>query len=353
MPRPKKSNRNDGRYEIKRTIGNKADGTPIKKSFYGRNRDEALKAYQDYIDNHTAYGLRNKDLLFGEWVEKWLYVYKEPDVKPTTFTSTYLRPCKNYIIPYFDGRFLRDINQMHIKEFINSISHLSQSMLDKIVLCLRGIFESAVDNEIIERNPCRKIVVKSKATQTQKRTYDLASVDKLCATTHKYSILVHILLRMGLRCSELCGLRWEDIDLESGTMSIRQALTSEGATVYIGEPKSETSKRRIPIPQDLLERLRQAPGTGYLALVNGKHMTPTNFVANYLEAFYNAVGVPREQRLTTHELRHTCGTLLYQSTRDIYYVSRFLGHSDINITTKIYVHSEFQDTAVHIDFEKK
>ena len=353
MPRPKKSNRNDGRYEIKRTIGHDPSGKGIVKSFYGASKDEALEKYRKYRDDIIQEKGNKKNMPFPMWVEKWLYTYKEPDVKHTTFITTYERPCKNYIIPYFKNAFIQDITQVNIKEFINSISDRSQSLLDKIIICLRGIFETAIDNDIISKNPCRNITAKSRAQKEKKRTYDRETVETLCSSDHKYALLVNILLKMGLRCSEMCGLRWEDVDLDKGIMSINQALTTEGGQIFIDEPKTHNSARRLTIPEDLLQRLRTNAGRGYIAMLNGHHITPNHFGDRQLEAFYNSMNVPKNQRLAPHELRHTCGTLLYKETKDIYHVSRFLGHSDIGITTKIYVHSEMQDEEIHINFDDK
>lgn len=354
MARPKKSNRNDGRYELQRTVGYDAEGNRIIKSFYGKNKDDALSKYQAYILDIEKKNEEKKRMPFTSWVESWLYTYKEPDVKPTTFSTTYERPCVNYIIPHFKDKFLQEITQLDIKAFLNTITDKSQSLIDKIIICLRGIFESAIDNDLITKNPCRNVSAKSRAVKEKKRTYDRETVEKLCSSDHKYALYVHILLRMGLRCSELCGLRWEDIDLDSGTMTINQALTTESGQIYIDKPKSSNSIRRLQVPEDLLCRLQVEKGdnTGYIAMLNGHHITPNHFGDRQMEAFYNSMKVPMEQRLSPHELRHTCGTLLYRDTKDIYHVSRFLGHSDIGITTKTYVHSEMQDNEIHIEFEQ-
>lgn len=350
MPRQKKSNRNDGRYEIKRVIGHEVSGRAISKSFYGASKDEALEAYRRYLLDAEKREEARKRTDFVSWVNEWLHTYKEPDVKPTTFLTTYKRPCNNVIIPFFKGRLLQDITNAEIKRFTNSITHLSQSTIDKVLICLRGIFDAAIDNDMITKHPCRNITCKSKKEKEKKRTYDRESVDRLCASDHKYALFVHILLRMGLRCSELCGLRWKDIDFDSGTLTVAQALTVEGGRIFIGKPKSANSIRKLTIPEDLLARLRKERGTGYVAMLNKHNITPDHFTERQLEAFYNSMSVPKEQRLTAHELRHTCGTLLYENTKDIYYVSRFLGHSDIGITTKIYVHSEMQDEKIHVNF---
>ena len=142
MPRPKKANRGDGRYELKRVIGRDGDGNTLRKSFYGKNEAEALRAYQKFLEDREKEQQERRFTPFEKWVDTWLYTYKEPDVKPTTFLTTYERPCERYIKPYFSGKFLQDISQADIKAFLNSLAtEYSQSFLDKIVICLRGIFD--------------------------------------------------------------------------------------------------------------------------------------------------------------------------------------------------------------------
>lgn len=348
LPRQKKTNRSDGRYQIVRVVGHAPDGTPKKKSFYGATKADALAKYQEYRLELTRKAEERLHTPFAKWAEEWLETYKRPDVKPSTFNTTYDRPCRNYIIPYFGEMYLQDITPVMIKAYTNTLTSLSQSTIDKITLCLKGIFETAIDNDLLSRNPCRNIVCKSKKEQAQKRVYDAESVEYLCSSDHKYALLVNILLRMGLRCSEMCGLRWEDIDFAEKKLTVKQALTWDGGKIQIGAPKSKTSTRRLPIPDDLLEKMRNQAGTGYIAMTGENHIIPNHFGGSMLKSFYRYMNVPEDERLSPHELRHTCGTLLYEQTRDIYYVSRFLGHSDVGITTRIYVHSEMQQEKVHI-----
>ena len=348
MARPKKSNRTDGRFEIKRTVGKDIDGKPIRRSFYGATKDEALFAYKAFLEEKERKEEAKRRTLFDTWMEEWLYTYKEPEVKANTFSSSCKRPCYNQILPYFKGMILQEITNADLKRFCNSIKHYSQSTIDKVLICLNGIFESAADNDLLQKNPCRNISCSSEREKEEKRTYDEDSVELLCRAEHKYALLVHILLRMGLRCSELCGLRWEDIDLERGILKVSQALTTDGGLIIIDEPKSANSVRKLPIPDDLLARLRENAGEGYVAMLNGHHIRPDHFNERQLRPFYNKLGIPKDKRLSAHELRHTCGTLLYERTKDIYHVSRFLGHSDVAITTKIYIHSEMQEEKVRI-----
>jgi len=238
MPRPRKSNRADGRFELKRTVGHDENGKAIRKSFYGGSEAEAQREYHRYLEMQEKRREEKIRTPFSSWVDTWLYTYKEPDVKPTTFLTTYKRPCERYIKPHFEGRFLQEISQADVKAFLNTLTATcSQSTLDKIVICLRGIFETAIDNDRLAKNPCRNITAKSKKEQTKKRTYDKETADALCRSDHRYALYVHILLRLGLRCSELCGLKWEDIDLRTGKIAVSRALTTEGGLSYIDTQK--------------------------------------------------------------------------------------------------------------------
>lgn len=344
MPRAKKGHRKDGRVQIKRVIGHDYDGNPINKWFSGKDKKEAEQKYYEYQLEIEKKEQHKKQMPFEEWAETWLYDYKQNEVRPSTFDSTYYRPVTKHILPYFKDTIINDLTQADIKRYSNTILNYSQSIIDKIMLCLNCIFESACDNDIIIKNPCKNIKVKSKAEKEKKRTYDKASADYLCTINHKYGLAIHILLRMGLRGSELCALTWSKIDLENGIMHINEGKVNVNGVTYIGKPKSANSTRKLPIPNDLLERLKNEPKTTSNFLIDATSKT----LSEKLRVLYNKIGIDKDKQLSAHELRHTCGTLLYNETKDIYLVSRFLGHSDIGITTKIYVHSNLQDDAINI-----
>ena len=349
MPRLKKSNRADGRYAIKRVVGHDMDGKAIYKYFYGKGKQDAENKYTLYLLDKEKKEQERRCTPFEKWAEEWLYTYKEPDVKGNTFNSTYYRPVMLHLIPHFKGKALQEITQADIKAYFNANKERSQSALQKDFLCLRGIFESAIDNDLIEKSPCRNVKIKSARKKLKKRTYDRATVDKLCAIEHKYALIVNMLLRLGLRASELCGLRWTDVDLTNKTVHICNTVTNESGVIYEGKPKTVNSVRVLPLDNFLITLLNNEPKNGaYVVNDNGKRNDP-RMLHRRLTTFYKNNGIREDAQLTPHELRHTCGTLLYQSTKDIFHVSRFLGHSDIGITTKTYVHSEFQDKEISLE----
>ena len=349
MPRPKKEQPNHagGLYEVKITVGKTIDGKLIRKSFYSSTSkaDARAQAEQYKIDrevaSQTGAGFISKDITFADWARKWLKIYKQPSVKASTYTETYLRPVESYLIPILGRANLQDIRPADIKALYTKIgAKYSQSTIEKVKICLNGIFESAIDNDLCYKNPAKNISVASCKPSTGKRIYTKAQRDTVVAFAqeHKNGIPVLLLLVMGLRRSEMMALCWEDIDLERRIIHIRKAVTMVNNHPVEDVPKSQSSIRDLPIPFDLYICLTVRQSTGKIVDIQ----SPTAWQHVRYKKFMDDLTAvhPDVPRLTPHELRHTCGTLLYQDTRDIYAVSKFLGHSDIGITTKIYVHND-------------
>ncbi|CZT57462.1 hypothetical protein BN3661_01996 [Eubacteriaceae bacterium CHKCI005] len=179
MPRKKKEqpNRADGLYEVKMTVGKKMDGSPIRKSFYSHvSKDDARRQGQKYIQdmqiaNLTGNTFVEKDVMFRQWAIRWLETYKRGEVDENTYRITYEHTVKKHLIPYFGEASITSIRPINIKEFFASKAHMSKSMLSKMHMCLNGIFESAIDNDLCYKNPAKKISFTSHADKIEKRVY--------------------------------------------------------------------------------------------------------------------------------------------------------------------------------------
>lgn len=341
MGRPKKDrpNRADGRYQTRRTIGHNADGSPIVKYFYSTvSIDDAKRQAREYVENPAEY----ENMPFEQWAKRWLTTYKEDNVKESTFQSSYKRPTEQHIIPYFKRYMIGNIRPADVQQFFNDMSvKYSSTYLAKMRICLNGIFETAIENDVCRKNPCKNVIVKSKIKKEEKRTYTKKEADeilKLC-DQHRYGHYIRISLQLGLRPSELCGLKWEDFDFENKTVTISRACTDLNGIPVIDKPKSDTSIRTIPVPNDLIEALKKVPEEhkGYLIISpSGKNISPKSYSERRYLTFFKEMNI--ERVLNPHELRHTCGTLLWEKTHDLYALSKFLGHSTVAITAKLYVH---------------
>lgn len=342
MARPKKDKPDArGLYRTQRTIGHEPNGKPIIKSFSSKKSKKHADAKADEFMAKTDY----TDITFEAWADKWLWDYKEPFVRENTFEYTYRQPLNSHLLPYFRHFKLSDISNSMIQVFFNNKRSCSISALSKMRLCLNQMFECAIANGIIKYNPCTTVKISSTQEKKQSTIYTAQEVEdiiNLCYI-HRFGLYIHILVRMGLRVSELCGLKWEDINLEKGTMSIERGCTDYKGSARIGPPKSAKSIRTIPIPQDLLKELKSERGKGYVIISpTGNNVSPHVFTEKRYNVFFRETGY---KKLTPKQMRHTVGTLLYEKCHDIYAVKSFLGHSNVNITSNTYVHANPQDLA--------
>lgn len=287
-------------------------------------------------------------ILLREFAKEWLEVYKKHSgIRKSTFSESYQRTADNYLLPEFGERDIKDITPMEIRIYLNRMGQkYSKSTISKILLCLNQIYAAAVENRLCDINPTSNITACSEVKCTPKRTYSAEEVDQiiLFAERHEYGIYIRILLELGLRCSELCGLQWGDVDCSNQIIHIRRGCTSYKGKAHLDYTKNDASRRVLPMSTKLaahLSRYQQSSPIMYVAPSKRNPynpLTPSSFTKGYYDNFFADYGM--DKRLTPHELRHTCGTLLYARSHDIYAVSKFMGHSSIAITTKLYVHPD-------------
>jgi integrase len=157
----------------------------------------------------------------------------------------------------------------------------------------------------------------------------------------------------GLRRAEIAGLRWEDVDLGAGTITVLRNRVQAGAgNVVEGDPKTLSSRRTLPLDDSLISVLRRASAryaqerlalgaahadSGYVAVNEaGQPYTPDTLTRMW-HKLAKAAGV-RPIRL--HDARHSCGTALHLRGVPLAVIAKWLGHADASITARIYAHSQ-------------
>lgn len=356
MARPKKQapNHPTGMYEYKATIGKTFDGKPIRKSFYSsKNIAEAkLKASNYILDKEvaerTGETFIQHEYTFGEWAMRWLIVYKKPHVTENTYITTYHTTVVKHIIPYFGAAKITDIRNIDIQHFFDIKQQTSsESLLHKLKICLSGIFESAVDNDLCYKNPVKNISTTSQVDKNEKHIYTDEQLKIARDFFYNDMPETFLLLETGLRRGEMLGLMWKDIDFKEKTISVNRSIAEKkGGGVSIMPPKWD-SYRTIPISDKLCEMLSNLPRNNVYVFpnINGNIAVPHNW-SQKLKRHMGALNrqYPHMPMLTAHELRHTRGTELRRNGVDIYTIQKLMGHKDINVTSNIYVHDDVATT---------
>jgi integrase len=157
----------------------------------------------------------------------------------------------------------------------------------------------------------------------------------------------------GMRRGEIAGAKWSDIDFDNGTITIARNRVQVGpATVVENEPKTQSSRRTLPLDEGLVSVLKRASAryaqeklvlgaahfdSGYIACNEaGEPYTP-GALTNMWHRLTKAAGV-RPIRL--HDARHSCGTALHLRGVPMAVIAKWLGHADASITARIYAHSQ-------------
>jgi integrase len=162
-------------------------------------------------------------------------------------------------------------------------------------------------------------------------------------------------LHTGMRRGELLGLKWEDVDLDGYVVRVRRTLTrvENGKRLALGEPKTKKSRRTVRLTKRAVEalkrhRARQAEEklkVGYLyqdqglvfAGEVGNLINPSNLRQRSFAPLLERAGLG-DQRITFHDLRHTCASLLFQKNVHSKLVQELLGHASVAITLDTYSH---------------
>lgn len=348
------------------TVGHTPSGKCIKMNFCGKTKKEVQKKIDDYkIQQATGYLEPLDEITMTQWADEWLSIYKENTVCDGTYEMYKL--AVKHIEDYFGSIYLSMIRPIDIQKFYKKHSKKSQSALNKIHITLLSIFKTAIANGYLTNNPLDDMPrpVGQPAKEKHVWTIDQAETVFDFAMTHRFGHGPALILKPGLRRGELMGLiPLFDIDLEKGRLSMRRTVTDVNGIVNVKDGgKSEAATRTIPLDPECIDWMKndmRFHQDGFLFHVTRGHRTGQVLSPHswYQRQFYDfmsdlTASHPDIPRLNPHELRHTYGTLLYDAGTDIYTIQKVMGHADIKVTAKIYVHGDIEAVENNIRFPVK
>ena len=302
------------------------------------------------------------DMLFSDFLQQWLEIAK-PTIALTTYAS-YAGMAKSIIIPYFKERniSLGSLKAIDIQTFyMQQLKRVKASSVIHYHAVIHRALKYAVKIDLISVNPADK-VERPKADKFVGSFYDSDEMQALFEAAKDTVIEIPIFLGAfyGLRRSEALGLKWDAIDFQNNTITIRHTVTSctiDGKHVQVAKDttKTKSSMRTLPLVPVFKEKLlkvkeRQTEykrvcgkcyDNRYLEYICVDEMG-TLVSPHYLTAaFPKLLDKNGLRRIRFHDLRHSCASLLLANGVPMKQIQEWLGHSDFSTTANVYAHLDY------------
>ena len=347
--------RKDGRWEARYKKGRKADGSILYGYVYAKKysdvkqkRDEAICALEQMPDSVKP---TDSDCTFNDLFDIWKQEARHK-IKNSSFCF-YEIMLEHHLRPYFGHWQVNQLTLDIVQKFVNTKIEetLSPSYIRSIITLFKSIIKLYEKKTQSSLNLSDLQVPKIPAKTLEIFTYrEWKCLEKyLKRQIDDFSFGLLLCMYTGMRIGELSGLRWEDYDPVNALFKIRRTAYRIKNNAYdtdhslpktalcIGSPKTSTSVRDIPLPFCLLDEVqkhRQAPDT-FVLTGTTQCMEPRNIQKKY-QRLLEQLGL---RYLNFHSLRHSFATLSIQNGSDYRTVAELLGHSSVNTTLNIYVHS--------------
>ena len=313
-------------------------------SVYGYNDAELIQKKTEKLE-----ALKRGELIVEssmtvkEWAEYYIDTYKVNEMKPYVLDN-YRYSVNHYILESIGSVKLKNVKPIMCQRILNDLNGKSDSLVKKVYLQLREMFEKAVDNTLIARNPASSIT-KPKGTKNHRRALTAQEEEAFLRAVkkHPHGLLYMLMWGCGCRPSEAEAVCGRDIELIDGNLYL-----------HIRGTKTKNSDRRVPIPPEVEEMLPINPAP-FLPLVRtseGNPISPRRQRGSWkaLERLMNielgcktyrnqlVPPYPLAEDLCSYCLRHTYCTNLQKRSVDIRLAQKLMGHSDIRLTANIYTH---------------
>jgi integrase len=334
----------------------------------GTKRDAERKLTELLHHLHRGEYVEPSKMTVGEWLTEWVETAIKPPNKRLLTYGTYKGVIERHLKPALGHIRLQQLKPTDIKRYYNA-SPLSPITQEQHHTLLHSALKAAQLQGLVQRNAASLVVGKPHRAEghddvlancweaEEARRFVAAAKERGPQPAAFYTLA----LDTGARKGELCGLKWTDIDLDTGHVSFVRQLIKPGPDPVFGPPKNGDG-RTIPIAQETVALLRRhkahqaelklAHRTHYheYGLVFAKewdqltwhgdtlgHPLPMNNLGQ--QEYARILAQAGVRAIKFHGLRHTCATLLLQAGVPIKVVQERLGHKQISITLDIYAHA--------------
>ena len=342
--------RKDGRWEGRVVIGYDDKGNPKTKSVLAHTKGECVEKLEKLKEEcgRTAEKLKS-DMPFGDWIIFWYQYFSSPKLRPTT-QSTYENRIYVHIVPSIGKIPLSKLTQNDLQQFYAKLKRtgrkkdvetkgtgLSDRMVRSCHALCRSALEKAVEEGLITRNPSIGCKLPPKKNGEMK-VLTQAEIVRLLSQAYDEGYYEMFLLELttGMRRGEILGLKWRDLNIDTGELNIKRQLTTKGISV----PKTKSSIRTILLPPDMLELLKDMKKKAKYEWIfpspvkEGEPRNPTAITKRF------RIMLERShcKHVRFHDLRHTFATMALENGMDVKTLSAMIGHVSSETTLNIYSH---------------
>lgn len=297
--------------------------------------------YQNFMNNKTI-----REIAVA-WKE-----YKRPYVKQSTMAA-YLLILENHLLPAFGEN--DSLPEQSVQSFVLEKIEcgLSVKSIKDILIVLKMVMKFGVKNEWMNYYEW-DIKYPTNSANKELEVLSVSNHRKILDHIQSHftftGLGIYISLSTGLRIGEICALKWNDINITEGTITVSRTIERiymvEGekkhTELVISSPKTKNSCREIPMSKELLaivKPLKKIVNDDFYVLTNDEHPTEPRTYRNYYNGLMEKLGIPK---LKYHGLRHSFATRCIEAGCDYKTVSVLLGHSNISTTLNLYVHPNME-----------
>ena len=344
-------------------IGFKPNGSPDRKQFYGKTQKEVKEKLEDYKRKMSMGILNEEKITIQDWFYTWLFDYRKQDLKPKSF-DRYYGIYKNYINNTTLGKIkLCDLRTTHLQRHYNNLLNqgVTPTTIKQLNTNLKTCLGEAERQGYILKNYCKLVTLPKIEDNKEIKVLTKEEQSKFLEAIqgHELQLLFIVALGTGLRLGELLGLKWCDIDFKTNELTVQRSIQRvpifEGDKIVKYEvieqtPKTKNSNRTIPIPLNIISKLKKhKKEQNQLILYAGEAYTNNNYVlCNKLGNIIDDKKPGRNLKsilkkldiepMKFHALRHTYATRLFEAGVAPKTVQHLMGHADIQTTMNIYTH---------------
>lgn len=279
--------------------------------------------------------------LFKDYAKNWYEKFSKPNIARNT-AITYERQLKNNIYPILGQKYIEDITVDDIQTLFNSFKNgTKKETKTKTKTVLIQIFKKAYEDQVIHRNPMAASSLKITGEQSEptkpytveQMQYLAAHLSEIDNETERAWLAISICLP--LRPEEVLGLKWNNVDLENLTVSIKNTVThpTRNEAYFTEYTKTATSRRILVLPPEIKQYL-PPKGKPDEFVIGGKAPISYTSLRNMRKRIAKKIGF--DEGITPRRFRTTVATDISNQTHDIKLVQKMLGHSTPEITLKYY-----------------